>query len=266
MILKDLINKSYYGTIGYISSLEDLETLESYILYNLPILKEYKEIIISTNFKSYPQLVVENTNLWKKYFPNCILLDSKINRGHNFGTADLDNMLFDYCKSNSIQWLCKSSNDIILQPIMLDKQIKKSDFYYLSSMGFGGMEKYNFNISQIIKDIQFPQSNFYFINVEKTDFLNDVEYLNKTYKFISELSNYNGKVWEYVKNWTCERFLNSCIKRNNLTTHHLISEMGYKKLLKLILDNQVHDCSHKNIMIEGICHFQFPNKKILIIE
>ena len=88
MELKNLIHKSYYGTIGYISSLEDLETLESYILYNLPILKEYKGIIISTNFKSYPQLVVENANLWKKYFPNCILLDSKVNRGHNFGTAD----------------------------------------------------------------------------------------------------------------------------------------------------------------------------------
>ena len=35
MLLKELINKSVYGTIGYISSESDVEALESYLLYNL---------------------------------------------------------------------------------------------------------------------------------------------------------------------------------------------------------------------------------------
>jgi hypothetical protein len=56
-----------------------------------------------------------NTQLWKNIFLSCIILDSKINRGHNFGTADLDNIVFEYCKENNIEWLCKSANDIILQ-------------------------------------------------------------------------------------------------------------------------------------------------------
>ena len=265
MVLKDLINKSYYGTIGYISSLKDLEILESYILYNLPILKEYKEIIISTNFKSYPQLVVENSNLWKKYFPNCILLDSKINRGHNFGTADLDNILFNYCKTNNIKWLCKSSNDIILQSIILDKEVLNSDFYYLSGIGCGGMVKYNFNFEIIEKDYFYPQSNFYILNVEKCDYINNKKYLDETYKQIQSIPNYNGKIWEYIQGWTCEDFLKQCVERNNLLNYHLIPPKTYRKLLQLVKDEQIHDCSHKNIMIEGICHFQHPNKNILIL-
>ena len=50
MGIKDLINKSYYGTIGYISSIKDIEVLEGYILYNIEVLKEYKQIIIATNY------------------------------------------------------------------------------------------------------------------------------------------------------------------------------------------------------------------------
>jgi hypothetical protein len=53
MNLKQLINKSVYGTISYISSEDDLDLLESYILYNLPVLKEFKKIIIATNYKNY---------------------------------------------------------------------------------------------------------------------------------------------------------------------------------------------------------------------
>lgn len=266
MELKNLIHKSYYGTIGYISSLEDLEILESYILYNLPILKEYKQIIVTTNYKNYPKLVEENTNLWKKYFPNCIILNSKINRGHNFGTADLDNMLFDYCKDNNIKWLCKSSNDVIIQKEILNKNIESADFYYLGSIGYGGMVKYNFDFDQIIKEDFFPQTNFYFINTSKIDYLNDKKYLDKTYKETLKIENYNGKVWEYFNGWTCERFLKKCIVRNNLTKYHLISPKSYRVLLKEIKDKQIHDCSHKNIMVERICHFQYPQDKIILIN
>ena len=265
MNLKNLINKSRYGTVGYVSSLEDLEILENYILYNLPVLKEFKEIIISTNFQSYPQLVIENTNLWKKYFPNCVLLDSKINRGHNFGTADLDGMLFDYCKSNKIKWLCKSSNDAIFQESVLIKEIKESDFYYMNGIGYGGMVKYDFDNEHIISEDFYPQTNFYFINVSKTDYLNNKEYINKTYNEVKNIPNYNGKIWEYFEGWSCEDFLKQCIERNNLSKTHLISREKYIYLLNLIKQYHIHDPSHKNIMIEGVCHFQYPQQQIIEI-
>ncbi len=264
MNLKQLINQSVYGTIGYISSQDDLELLEQYILYNLPVLKEYKQIIVATNYSDLG-LVEANSQLWKKYFPECVLLDSPINRGHNFGTADLDDLIFDYCKENNIEWLCKSANDVILQEFILNKEIKEADFYYLNGVGYGGIIQYNFNFDQIIKTDFFPQTNFYFINVFKVDYLNDKPYLDKTYQQIQTIPDYNGKIWEYIEGWSCELFLKQCVKRNNLLKYHLIPEDRYRILLQIVKEYNIQDSSHKNMMIEGICHFQHSDQPIIEI-
>jgi hypothetical protein len=263
MNLKQLINKTVYGTIGYITSQDDLDTLESYILYNSPVLEEFKQIVVAINYGS--PLQHKNTQLWKKYFPECVILNSKINRGHNFGTADLDNLVFDWCKENNEEWLCKSANDVIFQETILKKEIEEANFYYMNGIGYGGMVKYDFDFDRIIQEDFYPQTNFYFINVSKTDYLNNKEYLDETYQFVSNLPNYNGKIWEYVQGWSCEDFLKNCIERNNLTKHHLIPEEKYLYLLQVIKDNNIHDCSHKNIMIEGICHFQYSHQPIIEI-
>lgn len=265
MNLKQLTNKSVYGTIGYISSQNDLDLLEQYILHNLSVLKEYKQIIVATNYLNTSKLEtnsfleIENEELWKKYFPNCIIINSEVNRGHNFGTADLDNMLFDYCKENNIEWLCKSANDMIFQESILNKEIKEADFYYLNGIGYGGMNQYNFDFDKIIEQDFYPQTNFYFINVSKTDYLNDKEHINEIYNKTQNISDYNGRAWEYGFK-SCEGLLKECTERNSLLKYHLISQEKYLILLKLIKDNFIHDPSHKNIMIEGICHYQNNNQ------
>ena len=261
---KQLINKSVYGTIGYISSQDDLNLLEQYILYNLQVLKEFKQVIVATNYKNYPEFVNENSQLWKKYFPECILIDSKINRGHNFGTADLDNMIFEYCKENNIEWLCKSANDIILQDSILDKEIDRADFYYMNGIGFGGMVKYDFDFNRIIEEDFYPQTNFYFINISKVDLLNDKNHIDEIYSKVKLIPNYNNKAWEYGFK-SCETLLSECVKRNNLLKCNLVPQEKYRILLKLIKDYSIHDPSHKNIMIEGVCHFQNNNQPIITI-
>ena len=105
MKLKNLINKSYYCTIGYISNNNDLELHERYILHNLPVLKEYKGHIVVTNYSG--NFRKENNSLWKKYFPDCIILDLGINRGHSFGIADQENAIIDYCHAEGIKWILK---------------------------------------------------------------------------------------------------------------------------------------------------------------
>tara|TARA_R110000782_G_scaffold186725_2_gene276919 strand:+ start:460 stop:1257 length:798 start_codon:yes stop_codon:yes gene_type:complete len=265
MILKEIINKSYYGTIGYISSPEDIIKLERYILHNLNILKEYKNIIVATNYSDM-ELAVGNNKLWQKYFPDCIIINLPKNRGHNFGTADLDNALFNYCKKNNIEWLCKSSNDVILFPDVLDNKIEESDFYYLEGIGYGGLVTYEFNVEKILNNYFFPQTNFYFINVSKTDYLNDEEYINLTYNKIQSISNYNGKIWEYIQDWQCETFLAKCIKRNNLSKHHLLSPEEFIILMDMVKLNNIHDCSHKNIKLKGVCHFHNMNNKIMVLN
>ena len=263
MLLKELINKSVYGTIGYISSQDDLDLLEQYILYNSPVLKEYKQIVVATNYSSGFQN--ENTKLWKKYFSNCVIIDSKINRGHNHGYTDLDNLVFDWCKENNEEWLCKGANDIVFQEFILNKEVNEADFYYMNGIGYGGMIKYGFNFDQIIKENFYPQTNFYFINVKKTDFLNDKTFLDETYNHIQSIPDYNGKIWEYIEGWSCEDFLKNCIKRNNLSKYHLIPQEKYLSLLQVIKEYNIYDSSHKNIMIEGICHFPHINQQIIEI-
>lgn len=264
MKLKEIINQSVYGTIGYISCLEDIELAEQYIVYNLPILNEFKKIIVATNYsedKYFLGLRYEET--WKHYFSNITFIHSNENRGHNHGYTDLDNSIFDYCKNNKIKWLCKSSNDMIFNELMLDIDIEEADFYYMNGIGFGGMIPYEFNFDRIIEEDFYPQTNLYFIDVSKVDYLNDKEYLDVTYKQILEITNYNGRIWEYISGWSCEDFLKQCILRNNLIKYHLINQEKYIILLDVIKQNQIHDSSHKNIMINGICHLQNSNQQIL---
>jgi len=268
MLLKSLINKSVYGTIGYISSQDDLDKLEQYILYNLPVLKEYKKIIVATNYSDIDLFRNSNKELWTKYFSDCVLIDSFINRGHSFGTADLDNMLFNHCKEENIEWLCKSANDIIIQESLLNKEIDEADFYYTTSVGYGALfppHGVNVNKVYLTNEYFYPQTNFYFININKTDYLNSKEYLDKTYEYIQTVENYSGRIWEYFQGWSCEEFLKQCVERNKLIVSNLISQENFNILLEIIKDYQIHDCSHKNIMIEGICHFQYSDQQIIEI-
>ena len=266
MQIKDIVNKSWYSTTGYIKNDDDLKNLESYIKYNLVFLKKFKGIITSINYNDKdPDLRCRNEDLWNKYFDNVVQLECPVNRGYNFGVADLDNQIIDYCRENNIDWVCKSDNDIILDLELLEKNIEPADFYYINGVGFGGLQAYDFNIDKVIEEDFFPQTNFYFINASKIDYLNDKNYLDETYDYVNSLENYNGKVWDYIKDWTCEKFLAQCVERNNLSKYHLISLERYKKLLKHIFDNRVVDCSYKNIMIEGICHYHFPQQPVTLI-
>ena len=261
--LRGLMSRSVYGAMGYLGSQQDLDLLEQYILYNLPIIKEFKQVIVATNYGA--PLQDQNSQLWKKYFPSCILIDSQVNRGHNHGYTDLENLLFDWCKDNDKEWLCKVSNDIIFDASILEKQVEEADFYYMNGIGYGGMVPFDFNFEKIIDEVFYPQGNFYFMNVSKCDFISNKAYLDETYEYIQTIPNYNGRIWEYIQGWSCEDLLKQCVERNNLSKFHLIPLEKYHTLLEFIKDNNIHDCSHKNIMIEGVCHFQFNNQQVVNI-
>ena len=263
MLLKELINKSWYGSIGYINNNSDIELLGSYLLHNQLVLDEFEGHIFAFTYNELNEEYLENTI--SSLYPDAIIIYLDENRGHNFGTADLDNVVFDICKDLKVEWLCKASNDIILQPEVLGLPIQEADFYYMNGIGYGGMVKQNFDLDAIINSNFYPQTNFYFINVPKTDYLTDKNYIDETYNQVQLIENYNGKIWEHIQDWSCEYFLVDCVKRNNLSKYHLIPPKTYIKLLELIKQQQIHDCSHKNIMIEGVCHYQYPDNNIIIL-
>ena len=264
MKLKNLVNKSYYCTVGYIDSNEKLELTEQYIVSNLEVLHKFKGHIIVTNYSGDFQS--QNKLLWEKYLPECILIDLDVNRGHSFGIADQENAIVDYCKSNNINWICKTSHDVLLTTDMLKVEVEPyNDFYYMNSIGLGGMEKYNYDLNRIIAEDYYPSTNFYFLNTSKIDYLYDKEYVNKTYEYIQTIKDYNGKVWEYIEGWTCEDFLKWCTIRNKLRKYHLVPKEKYRTLLIMIHRHNVTDCSLPNLLVEGICHFADPNNPVLKI-
>jgi hypothetical protein len=265
MKLKDLIQNSYYSSVGYIESQDDIDKLEQYIIYNLEILKLYKGVISSTTYKEDNLLLIEAINsLWLKYFPNSISICNGISRGHSFGACDNDDAVFNYCKKNNISWICKSANDILLDASILDIEIDNADFYYYNGIGFGGMINYDFDFDKIIKEDFYPQTNFYFINISKTDYLNDRVHVEEIYSKILKIQDYSGRAWEYGFR-SCEGLLADCVNRNSLKKYHLINKDSYLKLLDLVKNCNIHDCSHKNIMISGQCHFHHSDQEIIVI-
>jgi ubiquinone/menaquinone biosynthesis C-methylase UbiE len=60
-------------------------------------------------------------------------------------------------------------------------------------------------------------------------------------------------------------FLKECVKRNSLSKKSFVHLDIHKKLCDALKIYQVGDPSHKNIMIEGICHFQFHTQNIIEI-
>jgi hypothetical protein len=264
MTLRDLANKSTYGTIGYISTKEDIDFLEKhYIIYNLPVLKEFKSIIVATNFEN-SEVIPYLEAMWNRYFTNCTFLNSIINRGHGIGTADLDDAVFNFCKNQNIEWLCKSSNDMIFRKGILDKEVSDADFYYFNGIGYTGVHKYDFDLYKIMEQDFYPQTTFYFINVLKTDYLNDREHINEIYDKMQSTPKHNGKPLDYGFR-TNETLLRECVERNNLTKENLLPKEKYLKLLNIIKDFRIADCSHKGIMLENVCHMQWLAQPIIEI-
>lgn len=266
MLIKELIGKSWYVANGYVDSLDSLDVLEQYVVYNYKIIKEFKGVVIATTYKEQSaELINSNTKLWKKYFPECVLIDVKENRGHSFGIADSENALIDYCKSNGIDWICKSSNDVLIQEKIFDVQIEEADLYYLNGFAKYHLAINGFDYDKMYSEYFYPQTNFYFIDCSKIDYLYNKEYVNETYEYRLKIPNYNNKIWEYIPDWSCEEFLKKCCDRNGLNKFYFLPKELHIKLCDVVNHYNIGDPSHKNIFVNGICHFQFPNESVLEI-
>ena len=272
MDIKELINKSYYGTQGYIGSIEDLEKLEIYVNTNAKVINEYKNVIVATNFSSYDEgLQKRNADLWHKYFPNAIMLDSPVNRGHNHGYCDLENLLVEYCIDNDIEWLCKSANDTLLTEDIWDLPLPDEEFdcYYQLQFNQETIHMYKLDGDEMKNDWSNIQGAFYFINTSKVTSWHNHDFLDSTYEHLKTIDGYDmqhGKIWEHIPEFECELMIAAVVERNKLSKHYMYDGELYFNLWKLVYEKGVNDPSHKNIMIQGICHLHFLEHEIAAIK
>ena len=249
MKLKDLIKDSIYCTIGYVDE-KHLETLEQYIEQNRFLLEKFNKIHIAYNGKS--ELVPKAFKIWSNTLKQSRIggTELPINRGQTYGTMDLDNECIDYCKGKNIKYIWKTSSDTIFFPQILDKEIEQADFYYINGIGVGGLNNYD-------ESYFFPQTNFYIIKND-IDYLNNVYEINEVYKLQQQYPD--KRPWELKQGFESETFLKRAVERNNLTKFHLTNEKYFKNIMSVIEKYNIHDSSHKNLIIEdpGVCHLQNP--------
>jgi hypothetical protein len=252
----DIVSRSVYGTTGFIAAIDDLAAVELAITNNLPLLDQFQQVIVATNYgdSQRDELRAANASLWRHYLPDCVLMDSDVNRGHSIGTSDLDNILFDYCKDHGITWLCKGANDVYLDAQVLTIPVVDADFYYLNAVSFSALRQHDFDLALFTGDFFFPQTTFYAINVGATDFLVDKRFLDASWKVVNRIPHYNNRIWEHIPGWSCEYLLRQCVERNDLTRCHLMTDEQWREVLQTVIDRRIEDCSFKGMAINGICH------------
>lgn len=254
----EVVVRSVYGTTGYLADPSDLRAVEQMLMHNLPILRHFRQAVVATNYgeDARADLVAANTALWRAYLPNAVLLDHPVNRGHSIGTSDLDNLLFEHCRSEGIDWLCKGAHDVLLDEHVMSIPVVEADFYYLNAVSYADLAARNFDLDPFTSDYFFPQTTFYAINVAATDYLVDPLLLDRSWAIVNRIPDYNGRIWEHIPGWSCERLLRLCVERNGLSRCHVMSDEQYRRVLHLVIDQRIEDCSHKGLSINGICHFQ----------
>lgn len=263
-----------YGNTGHISKKTDIDGLEQILMHNYSVISKFNYIVIHQNCSVECETYIDDyNNVWKKIFGSDVIIIPPIkNRGHTFGSMDSDNAVVERAKKLPVDFIFKSASDILLEKEIFNIDITDEyDVYFLQGIGYTGLEPFNYNVETYLNNYLdfkylYPQTNFYIIS-SKVDYINDVVEVDKAYNYCTSLSNYNGRTWEYIKDFSCEHFLKECIKRNKLRYKHLISDLSFKSLLQLININRICDCSHKNIFFEeiGVCHFHHKDDDCLSI-
>lgn len=254
----DLAGRCVYGSTGYVASWADLQRLTRLIEFNLPVLRRFSRVVVATNFAGpHPaSLVAANRDLWRSFFPDSVLLDSPENRGHSIGTADLDNLLFDHSRATGSRWLCKSANDIVLTPEVLDLALADAQFHFINAVSYDAIAQADFDLDRFRGDFFYPQDTFWVMDVTDVDHLVDRDLLDRSWRIVNRIPDYSGRIWEHIPGWSCEQLLRLAVLRNGLSRSPLLTEDQWDHILRLTVDHEITDCSMKGISVSGICHAQ----------
>lgn len=254
----DVVTHGVFGATGFVAGEADLAAIEQTIQHNMAVLSRFAQVVVATNYASgrSDELMRRNRQVWRRWLPDCVLIDSAHNRGHSIGTADLENLLFEHTRSSGLRWLCKSANDILLWPEVMHIQVPDAGFYFMNAVSFDAIRQRGFDLRGFTDGFFYPQTTFYAIDTSLTDYLYDQATLDQAWETVTAIPGYNGRIWEHLPGWSCELLMRECVVRNGLARSPLMTDAQWRYVVDLVIDQRIHDCSFKALRINGICHAQ----------
>jgi hypothetical protein len=270
MKIKNIIKDCTLGITAYLTLKNDsIKTFLSYIIYNKEIIEQFSNLIIVVNTDKDDDVEIIKS-LLNQYIDDCDIIFLEENRGHTFGTMDLEEELFIQSKNYPQKYLFKTSQDVVFQPQFLDTLIVEADFYYIPGFSYETIVKTNNNFLTLKNsDKLTPQTNFFILNKNKASNIyggNDyiTEYYNKFIKILK--TNPQAKPWEEFPDpkFDCETLLKRNVISNNLTECNILNDLQFQKLFNLVKDYKIGDPSHKNIMLPcGLSHYHYPTHPVI---
>lgn len=268
MYLSSILDQSCFATIATITE-DSMEKLQLFYEYNQGLIKQFPHVIISTNSLEDTSMHTINLyhNTWRKLVPNCIILNSTENKGHMFGTIDLEEAILKYVKRDlpEVRYLWKSMDDVITSSEILKIEVKEADFYYTPGFSYesiikaGGRENLHKIFETYESGFWTPQTTFFILNITNIDSLygNDVDSKTAIFKE-AEAQRPSIKPWEmpFDIKFDCETHLGRTTK--DLKKHCLVEDQ-FEELLEMVYYHRMGDPSHKNIYFykPGICHYHY---------
>ena len=275
MQIKDLIPQSTLGITLYATN-DNIKQFISCLIYNKPIIEQFPNSVLAVSTDE------EDISYIQKLL-NIYLEDIKIvfldkNRGHTFGSMDLDEAVFSLSKSYSQKYMVKMSQDTLFTVDFLNTSIQEADFYFLPGFSLETLSRVQLEKPPLslhtIFNKQFdskyftPQSNFFILNKDTPSVYGGVELINEYYTKYQEAlkTQPNVKPWIVFKDPKCdnETFLGVNACKNQLNSFNILDSDGMTSLMNSISLYKIGDPSHKNIMLPcGICHFHYTDQPII---
>jgi len=274
MTVKDLIPDSAFGTIATVKDEFSLRKLDLFLSYNYNFIHTFHNILLSLNYltDTPKEIVEEYKNKWLYYFPSSVILQSDLNRGHMFGTIDLEEAIVKHMKDSmpDKKYLFKSMDDVITSDALLEVMIPEADFYYIPGFSYesilnaGSKQKLRAIYEDFETGFFTPQTTFFILNINDIDFLygNDIQAKYGVYQEQKKI-NPNIKPWEipFDIKFDCETHLARTVKDKR---KYCLIANKFSNLLDLVEQIPIWDPSHKNILFKniGVCHYHFYDQPV----
>lgn len=269
MKIKELVNQSVFGTIATIRDEFSIRKLDLFLQYNLPFILEFKDrVVIAVNKMEHTpdHIVKQYKEVLEINIPGCVIIETD-NRGHMFGTIDLEEAVLKYTKRlfPEAEYLFKSMDDVITYPSLLEVEVEPVDFYYVPGFSYesilkaGSKEKLRSIYETFESGFWTPQTTFFILRINNIDLLygDDIDYKHSVY-IETKRSLPEVKPWEipFDIKFDCETHLGRTVK--DMTKYCLIKDK-FKDLLDLVESIPIGDPSHKNVFFKdlGLCHYHY---------